>query len=100
MHYSSILLGATSTPLSNNLTIEKFKVYLSSLNTKIIFTDKKDFEISNYKIVNIEHFGDFINLISKFSSDRNHNQDVNPNQLASYVYFWFNWKTKRSNVIS
>ena len=70
LHYSSILLGATSTPLSNNLTIEKFKVYLSSLNTKIIFTDKKDFEISNYKIVNIEHFGDFINLISKFSSDK------------------------------
>ena len=48
LHYATILLGATSVPLSNNLSNEKIKFYLDLLKSKITFTDKKNLQIDGY----------------------------------------------------
>ena len=85
LHYATILLGATSVPLSNNLSNEKIKFYLGLLKSKIIFTDKKNFQIEGYSILVVEDFKEFIKLISRFSKN-NQNDDVEPNQLVSIMF--------------
>ncbi len=88
LHYATILLGAISVPISNDLKQDRAIYFSSELKAKILFTDKDLDKVINLEIIKISKYNELAHILSPFSQKfiARKEFNINPQELVAIMF--------------